>query len=559
MTKRRLWRLLREKKKLNSLFKRKFGAGYRLIFGYVCLFMAFIGLIILLPLLIIAFFPNEWMCYKAFLVPGVGSLVIGLLMYLVLTKGVDKSQLGKHQDSVLLVSIWLSAVLIGALPFFLNQYFYPEIDSIKMNFSESFFESVSGFSAAGLTVFKNLLDGKVAYGLDTFCPHVYLFYRALTQFFGGIGLVLIVTSAVSDRYGMKLFYTEGHNDRLLPNLAKTAKVTFSIYCLIIALGSFALWLFGMDFFEALCHSISGMATGGFSTRSSGFYYFESSSYTGNGVFEYNPIGAEITTCCIMLLGATSFLLIYNLLRGKWKNFLNDCEIKFASFFLLFTILCGSAMCLYQFDYASSFASPIDYPSSLRYAAFQLISCLTTTGFGNVPNIAYLGQGVIYLSIICMLIGGGMGSTGGGIKQYRFIVVMKELYWSIKYKLTPKRQLYPHNIIRAGKTEEVTPELYKDSSLYLILYLLVTFFLTFLLSFLPNINVQECLYEVVSSLSGTGNTILDFFSYKANNPLYCYNILLWILSIAMFLGRLEIMPFYYFLVRSSKDIIHKETI
>ena len=545
---------------MNSLFKRKFGAGYRLIFGYISLFIAFIGGITLLPLLMIAFFPTEWMCYKAFLIPGLGCLVIGILMYLVLTKGVAKSQLGKHQDSVLLVSIWLSAVLIGALPFYLSQYFYPEIESIKMSFSESFFESVSGYSAAGLTVFRNLLDGKEAYGLNLFCPHVYLFYRALTQFFGGVGLVLIVASAVSDRYGMKLFYTEGHNDRLLPNLAKTAKVTFSIYCLIIALGTFGLWIFGMDWFEALCHSMSGMATGGFSTRSSGFYYFESASYSGNGIFEYNPIGAEITTCIIMLLGATSFLLIYNLLRGKWKNFLNDCEIKFASFFLLFTILCGSLMCFYQYDYvSSSFASQIDYPTSLRYASFQLISCLTTTGFGNVPNIAYLGQGVIYLSIICMLIGGGMGSTAGGIKQYRVIGVMKELWWSIKYKLTPKRQMYPHNIIRAGKTDEVTVELYNDSSLYLILYISVTFVLTLFMAFLPNVNIEECLYEVVSSLSGTGNTILDFFAYKANNPLYCYNILLWILSSAMFLGRLEIMPVYYFVIRSTKDIFHKETI
>mgnify|MGYP004622045901 FL=1 len=543
----------------NSPFKRKFGAGYRLIFGYLSLFVSFAGLMLLLPLIMLIFYPEEYACYKSFLIPGAISIVVGLLLSFVLMKGEEKARLGKHQDSVLLCLIWILTVLLGSLPFYLSQFFYPEIEVIKMSFSESVFESVSGFAAAGFTVFRNLLDAEVAYGLNTFSPHVYLFYRALTQFFGGIGLVLVVASAVSDRYGMKLFYAEGHNDRLLPNLAKTAKITFSIYCLIIALGTLGLWMSGMDAFEALCHSMTGMATGGFSTRSTGFYYFESSAYIGNGIFTYNPIAAEIVTCIIMLLGATSFLLIYNLLRGKAKNFFKDCEIRFACFILIFFILSASIMCMYEFDYASSSISePIDYLTSLRYSGFQIISCLTTTGFVNVPNIAYLGPGVIYLSILAMIIGGGVGSTAGAIKQYRVVIILKELKWSIKYKLTPRRQLYPHNVTRAGKTVEVTPEVFKDASLYASLYIVVLFVLSLALVFLPNISITDSIYEVSSALSGTGNSILDFLAYKANNTLYCYDILLWILSLAMLLGRLEIMPFYYFLVRTVKDIAHQET-
>lgn len=543
----------------NSPFKRKFGAGYRLIFGYLSLFVSFAGLMLLLPLIMLIFYPEEYACYKSFLIPGAISIVVGLLLSFVLMKGEEKARLGKHQDSVLLCLIWILTVLLGSLPFYLSQFFYPEIEVIKMSFSESVFESVSGFAAAGFTVFRNLLDAEVAYGLNTFSPHVYLFYRALTQFFGGIGLVLVVASAVSDRYGMKLFYAEGHNDRLLPNLAKTAKITFSIYCLIIALGTLGLWMSGMDAFEALCHSMTGMATGGFSTRSTGFYYFESSAYIGNGIFTYNPIAAEIVTCIIMLLGATSFLLIYNLLRGKVKNFFKDCEIRFACFILIFFILSASIMCMYEFDYASSsIDGPISYFTSLRYSAFQIISCLTTTGFGNVPNIAYLGPGVIYLSILAMIIGGGVGSTAGAIKQYRVVIILKELKWSIKYKLTPRRQLYPHNVTRAGKTVEVTPEVFKDASLYASLYIVVLFVLSLALVFLPNISITDSIYEVSSALSGTGNSILDFLAYKANNTLYCYDILLWILSLAMLLGRLEIMPFYYFLVRTIKDIAHQET-
>ena len=153
-------------------------------------------------------------------------------------------------DAVLLVAIWLSAVFIGALPFFLADKLVvgpADRAQLSMSFSEAVFESVSGFSATGYSVTReaNFLAG-IEVPLDdayyaSSCAHIFLFYRALTQFFGGVGLVLIVTSAISDRYGLKLFFAEGHNDRLLPNLAKTAKVTFSIYCGIILLGSFVLW------------------------------------------------------------------------------------------------------------------------------------------------------------------------------------------------------------------------------------------------------------------------------------------------------------------------------
>lgn len=163
----------------NSPFKRKFGAGYRLIFGYLSLFVSFAGLMLLLPLIMLIFYPEEYACYKSFLIPGAISIVVGLLLSFVLMKGEEKARLGKHQDSVLLCLIWILTVLLGSLPFYLSQFFYPEIEVIKMSFSESVFESVSGFSAAGLTVFRNLLDAEVAYGLNTFSPHVYLFYREI--------------------------------------------------------------------------------------------------------------------------------------------------------------------------------------------------------------------------------------------------------------------------------------------------------------------------------------------------------------------------------------------
>lgn len=544
--------------------KSRGNAPYRLIIGYLSIFIAFIGGILLLPLLLIAFYPTEWGAYPAFLVPGGAALVLGSALAALLLRKGDRSRLGKHQDAVLLVAIWLSAVFIGALPFFLADKLVvgpADRAQLSMSFSEAVFESVSGFSATGYSVTReaNFLAG-IEVPLDdayyaSSCAHIFLFYRALTQFFGGVGLVLIVTSAISDRYGLKLFFAEGHNDRLLPNLAKTAKVTFSIYCGIILLGSFVLWLFGMDFFEAICQSACAMATGGFATRYSGFYYYFTDAYPGNGVLPYNYIGAETTMCIIMLLGATSFLLIYNLITGKFKNFIRDCEVRFAAVFLAMSIGLGTLFVALQYNGGAG----IDGFTAFRYSGFQVISCLTTTGFGNAPSINILGPGIIAISILAMVIGGGAGSTAGASKQLRVVVVLKEVWWSIKFKLSPRREMRPHNIWRAGKSVEVTPETFQENSIYLVIYLITLVTISVLVLAVPNMSAENSLYLTASALSGTGNTVVDFLAYGGSNPLWAYNYLLWFMSLSMFLGRLEILPMYYCVVRATKDLFHQETI
>ncbi len=552
-------------------------SGYRLIFGYLMLFVAFIGVITLLPLGMMAFYRDEWMCWPVFVIPGASAVFLGSFIGGVLMRGSTTGRLGKHQDSVLLVAIWLTAVTIGALPFFLADkldFYSANNGAVSMSFSESFFESMSGYSACGFTVMSGISHGSPVLsnfldaGVPQYCPHIFLFYRAITQFFGGVGLVLVVSSAVSDRFGMQLFYTEGHNDRLLPNLAKTAKATFGMYALIILLGTLSMWFFGMDLFEALCHSIAGMATGGFSTRVNGFYGYTNA----NPVFgKVLPIGIEISCSVIMLLGATSFLLIYNALTMKWKNFFRDLEIRFSIIFItVMTILCTICV-LYQYNNGDG---GIDFGASLRYSAFQIISCITTTGFGNAPSIVILGHGAILLSIMVMLVGGGMGSTAGAIKQYRVVIQLKSLWWSIKYKLSPSRLHHPHNYLRAGKNNELTEETYREASLYTILYLIVVLVMSLLLIFFPNWNdgkgayftVEQAFYLVTSALSGTGNTIVDFLGLKqtllangGESLIWTYNLILWIMSLCMIMGRLEIMPLYYGAMRLTRDLLHKETV
>ena len=548
-------------------------AGIRLILGYVCVFIAFAGGMVLLPLVILLFFRDEWACFPAFVIPGGSALLFGAIMGAVLMKGQQKGKLGKFQDSVLLVLIWLVTILIGAFPFFLADkvdFFSANNNAISMSFSESFFESASGFTATGFTLLHGFLgDGTPAYSSFydaeiSYCSHVFLFYRAVTQFFGGVGLVLVVASAVSDRFGMQLFNTEGHNDRLLPNLAKTAKATFGIYTIIIILGTLSMWLFGMDLFESLCHSISGMATGGFSTRISGFWNYTNPKPILGVV---NQVGIEVTMEVIMILGAISFLLLYNALTWKWKNFIRDCELRFMAFAIAICTLMGFFLLHYQ--YYDGVAQGLKWTDALRYSSFQIISCITTTGFSNAPSIVALGQGVILLSIILMFIGGGVGSTAGAIKQLRIIVIFKSLWWSVLHKFSPSRMRYPHVIVRAGKDVEIDNDRFKDDALYAFLYILVVIFFATFLIFLPNglthhgYTITESVYTIVSSLSGTGNSVIDFFAIRvasdASGVMWSYNMMLWIVSLCMFLGRLEILPVYYALRRFNRVIARRQIV
>jgi len=531
-------------------------SGYRLILGYWGIFIALTGLIELLPLAMLAFYPSEARCWLDFAIPGFASIILGLSLFFAFLFKAEKGRLEKHQDNVLLVLIWLYAVAVGALPFYLSGLIEPsafnEATHQAYTYSEAFFESVSGYGTCGLSIFRDYLDqASFAY-----CSHVFLFYRSLTQFFGGVGLVLIVASAFSDRYGIKLYFAEGHNDRLLPNLAKSAKLILSIYTGYIVLGTFSLWLCGLDWFEALNHSIAALATGGFSTRSTSITYFvsDANQYSGNGIMPYSEFGVEGVLCVLMILGATSFVLHMNLLTGKWKKFFKDCEVRF------FFVFGSMALLLMTIGVANQWESVgTSWGSAFQLSLFQLVSCITTTGFANVANIVSLGNAALFLSVIAMTIGGGMGSTAGAIKQYRIVVVLKELHWDFKYRLAPSRMMYPRTITRAGETREIDNEEFRSSSLYVLLYLGVLAAGSLAISFLPGLNYQEGVFEFASGLSETGTTIVDFLAYKGSHDPVSYNALLWILSFAMFIGRFEITPVYFAVYRGIRDVFHKETV
>lgn len=507
---------------------KKIASGYRLIFGYLGIFLALVGIIILMPLVLLAVpaYHNDVVYIPHFLIPGLAALVGGILLFFLLLGNREKAQLAKHQDSVLLILVWLFAIVISAFPFWLSG---------KMTFTESIFESTSGYASVGLTRLPS----------EMFDSHMFTFYRALLQFFGGVGLVLIITSAISDRYGLKLYVAEGHNDKLIPNLSKSARIILSLYVGFIILGSVALIIAGVEPFDAITHSISAVATGGFSSRVNGM-----AGYSGN------QLAIEIITCVLMILGATNFVLHFMLLLGKFKRVGKDIEIKTFGFVCL--IFIPLIFIAYLVGYNSLTGTNYSVLESLRYGTFTFISCITTTGYSNVPIGAIIPAGAYLLLTICNVIGGGMGSTAGGIKFYRLGIACKSYYWTLKERMSPRRLIYPTYITRYGEMKEVTKSEASEAFGYTLLYILVMLVGAFLVSILGPYDFGGSLFEFSTALSGTGLSCgitggLENV-YSPANP-----AVLWVLNVGMFLGRLEILVVYYALFRVARDILRKETI
>ena len=500
---------------------KKIASGYRLIFGYLGIFLAMAGLIILLPLilLVVPSFRDDVQYLPHFLIPGLSMLIGGILLFFLLLWGREKAKLGKHQDSVLLILLWLVSIVVSAIPFFLTG---------KMNITESIFESTSGYASVGLT---RLPD-------ELFNSHIFTFYRAVLQFFGGVGLVLIVTSAISDRYGLKLYTAEGHNDKVIPNLAKSARIILSMYVGFIALGTVALIIAGVDWFDALTHSISSIATGGFSSKVNGM-----AGYSGN------QIAIETITCVLMVLGATNFVLHFMLLMGKFKKVGKDIEIRtFGIIILIFVPLMFFAFLTSFNDLTGANYTPLE---SIRYGTFTFLSCITTTGYSNVPIGAAIPSVALLLLTICNVIGGGMGSTAGGVKFFRLGLACKSYYWTLKERLSPRRLIYPTYISRCGEEKELSRGDSSEAFGYILLYILVMLVGAFLVSILGSYDFGTALFEFSTALSGTG--LSSGISATANIPV------MWVLNVGMFLGRLEILVVYYALFRMVRDLFRKETI
>jgi len=480
--------------------------GYKIIFGYLGIFLIFTGVINLIPLLMLIFFPEEYTQAWHFLIPGIGSIGLGLLLYQFI-KGKTNITTLKNQDAIIVTISWILCMFISAIPY-----------TFEYSFSQSVFETTSALSTTGFSILNLESLSKIL-----------TFHRVILSFVGGIGVMLIMLVFLRDKRGMRLYSSEGHNDKLLPNLINSSKAILKIYCGYIIGGIILYIILGMNWFDSICHSVNAVATSGFSNKVGSIGY-------------YDNIGIEIVTIILMLLGSINFLVQFLLIKGKWKNFFKYCETK------AMTVIYAIFIPIIAFLLFKT--ADLSLSQSFRSAAFHTISAMTSTGFSIMnTNIPALSGSIILLLIILMLIGGGASSTSGGIKVYRIHLMIKDFFWNIKDKFISKNVVSLHFVQKAEETVAVDNEERDSVKFFILLYLFVAIVLTLLLS-LYGYDVLSCLFDVISSMGNIG------FSMGIFNPL-SPNGVLWISTIAMLLGRLEIIVVMMAIVQIGKKI--KDTI
>lgn len=476
--------------------------GYPLIFSYLGMFSILIGMIIIFPLTMVVFYHHEIDQLRYFLPPGIILILFGLLSKF-LFRGFEKERLERHQDAILVVLLWIFAIFASAIPFILTG---------NYNLAQAVFETSSGYSTTGLTVVD-----------VTQASHVFLFYRSVLQFVGGAGLVLVLTATISDKFGMRMYNAEGHPDKLMPNLIRSGRYILAIYLGYIFVGTVLYIIFDMTPFDAINHAICAVATGGFSTHAESIGYYQS-------------VPIEIITIFLMIAGGTNFFVHLLIITGKWKSALKHIETK--SFFIILII-----------GVVISTISILSYSNetlgqSIRIGAFHFISALTGTGYQIMPSFTALPAVFFGLIIISMIMGAGIGSTCGGLKQYRVGLGIKSIYWSFADKITHKNVIKKHFINRLGNKMIVTVSDISENFSFILVYLIFLMVGTIIFSVYTGQSMQFALFEFASAL-GTVGLSVGITGYNA------HPIILWTSSVGMFLGRLE---FYVFFIAIAKIIL-----
>ena len=256
---------------------------------------ALIGLLLLAPLLVLPFFPEDAQFATAFLVPGIASILLGLALCLCVKTHPLTMQEAMHHGNLLVLYIWLYGCLAGALPFVLGG---------RLTFVQALFEAVSGWTTTGLSVMD-----------VTVTPPIFLFYRSFMQFCGGLGFVMIMMTFVQGRMGMVLYNAEGHPDKLMPTLRETVRTIVLMYMAFLAVGVGAYVLCGMPVFDAVLHTMGALSTGGFSNRA-------------ESIGAYHSVAIEGVTIVLMLVGTTNFAILLLIVRRKWRDALRCSELRF---------------------------------------------------------------------------------------------------------------------------------------------------------------------------------------------------------------------------------------
>jgi len=431
--------------------------------------------------------------FQTFIVSLLVFFIIGALLYFPNSK-IKSSDIKSKEGFLIVVLFWLILSLFGSLPFILDK-------DLSLSFVDALFESISGWTTTGATIIDDL---------ENLSPSI-LIYRQMLQWLGGMGIVILALAILPmlGVGGMQLYKAEStgpiKDNKISPRIAETAKSLWKVYIGLTTVCALLYFFAGMSIFDSVAHSFSTIAIGGFSTYNDSIGHFNS------------PI-IEFVCIIFMLLAALNFILHFLAVKsGSIATYFKDTEVRSFTFIIIIFL---------SLIYVFHLVNNSDIP--LRHIIFQLISFITTSGFTSTSYESWPSF-IVFTLLLVSFFGACAGSTGGGIKIIRVVLVLKLLKKGLLRTLHPTAQV-PVKINDQAISDEVASNIYD----FIVFYILSYMILSFLLLIFGN-DIATSFSSVASCLNNLGPAIGDAVnSYSSLSTSSKY-----VLSFTMILGRLEI--------------------
>jgi len=439
----------------------------------------------------------------------VTTISFGIILVLFF-RNKEKKELTTRDGFAIVTIGWISMVIFSALPFYFSGI---------LSYTNSFFEAMSGLTTTGATVL-----GHSATLMVEDMPHGLLFWRSFTQFIGGMGIIVfsIAILPMLGMGGVQLFRAEVAGpaaDKITPRVKQTAKLLWGIYVGFVLIETFVLRIEGMPWFDALCHSFGTMATGGFSTKNISIAAY-------GGLIQW-------TIIFFMFCAATNFSLHYYFIAKKNGKYFKDLEFKV---YLTLVIFCA-------FLFFINIINSADYSlnmESVRHSIFTSVSLITTTGFGTEDFESWPAMSKT-LVFFLLFVGGSAGSTTGGMKIIRSILVFKYLIYEIRKLLHPKGVF---NITIGENT--IDDNVVRATLGFYLFYILIFVFTAMVLS-MTGLDVTTALTASASAIGNIGPGLGSIG--PTDNWGHLTDLAKWLTSFCMLLGRLEIFTVVVLFSRS----------
>ena len=438
---------------------------------------------------------------------GTVALLLGGII-MVVTKN-HRKEIQKRDGYIIVTFGWIFMALIGTLPYLFT--------GAIPNFTNAFFETMSGYTTTGASILQDIEA----------VPRGVLFWRSITHWIGGMGIIVLAIAILPllGIGGMQLFTAEAPGpggDKLHPRITDTAKRLWLIYVGYTLAETILLKLAGMSFFDAINHALSTLSTGGFSTKNASVAYWN-----------HNPM-VQYIIIVFMFLAGSNFVLSYFAFKRKFQKIFQDEEFQMFSLLVVCLTIIGALLIYFEVNLAvSSIAHPMvwgPFESAVRHSLFQVLSIITTTGFVSADYTLWTPFLIMFFFGM-MFLGGSAGSTSGGIKIMRHLIMIKNGI------LEFKRALHPHAILPVRYNNKAIPQP--------IVFNILGFFILYMLSFIMGVLVFSWLgLDFKTALGGAASTLGNIGPALGDlGPVNNYgnlpNAAKWWASFLMLIGRLEL--------------------